>query len=262
MANQLPGPWKVQLRAVVASDGTPVLWIDPLGQLGVEPVAEGLLLAFPKMLELLMRLEGLSENAAAQLCMHREHVWAISEIPAILSEFDPSQHPQAMEQSLRASLVVGAKIRFQDRSESRTMLYGICSRVPGRTPEVDASLVEWHEIAASPERRVTWTETMEGGAGGTWSRGREQVLDLRVPDDLASPDRIWTVTKIEPKQEACDTGSQSAGPSSTEEVIHVTAVTERYIKTRVVHFVKCRFVLGAGRRGCRPFDSIQIVPRE
>ena len=257
MENQLPGPWKVQSRAIVASDGTPVLWIDSLGLLELHPEAEFLLLSLPRMLGLLRPLE----VTADYIGKDQLNFLASGKIQDFLGEFDLSSQLTPGRDSQGRKLIEGATFRFRDLSGSRRMLYGVCSRVPGRMPEVDASLVEWHEMADSPECRVTWTETMEGGAEGTWSRRREQVLDLRVPDDLASPDRIWTVTKIDSKQEACDTGSQPAGPSSTEEVIHVTAETERYIKTRVVHFVKCRFVLGAGRRGCRPLSSIQVVLR-
>ena len=257
MANQLPGPWKVQSRAVVASDGTPVLWIDSLGQLELHPEAEHLLLSFPRMLDLLRTLEGTADYIGKD----QLNFLASGKIQDFLGEFDLSSQLTPGRDSQGRKLIEGATFRFRDLSGSRRMLYGVCSRVPGRMPEVDASLVEWHEMSDSPECRVTWAETMEGGAEGTWSRRREQVLDLRVPDDLASPDKIWTVTKIEPKQEACDTGSQSAGPSSTEEVIHVTAVTEHFIGGPSAFLVKCRFVLGASRRGSRPLSSIQVVRR-
>jgi hypothetical protein len=256
---KLPGPWKVEIERIVASDGTLVMRVNRLGEIEMEPEAERLLLAFPKMLVLLMRLESLSKNVAAQLSMHKDHVQAISEIPAILSEFDLSSQLTPGRGSQGRKLIEGATFRFRDLSGSMRMLYGRCSRVPGRMPEVDASLVEWHEMADSPECRVAWTETMEGGAEGTWSRRREQVLDLRVPDDLASPDKIWTVTKIEPKQETCDKGSQSVGLSSTEEVIHVTAVTEHFIGGPSAFLVNCRFVLGDSWRGSRPLSSIQVV---
>ena len=63
------------------------------------------------------------------------------------------------------------------------------------------------------------------------------------------------------KQSSIDTGMSLPSAGSSEEVIHVTAVTELDVHGdgKMLRPVTCRFCLGDSRRGGRPLASIEVV---
>ena len=246
MAN-FPGPWKCDSSGIAASDGTAILWANRSGEILAGVHARRLLLACPKMLDLLGRLDGLSETKAARLYMSSDHLRALGEIEDLLKEIDVSPAPQPG--SVQFPLVEGSRFRFKTTTPPQKLLYGTLSNGPGLPRLIDTSRVEWHEITDPSQVTTAWIEVMEGGTEGKWARPRETVLDLQAAEGLDSPDRKWTVLKVESTRDRPHTSMTCLADGEDEFV--VTAESSP---------VRCRFFLGEGRMGGRPLSSITRVP--
>ena len=248
---KLPGPWKYRSKSIVASDGTPVLWInsegcsDSLGLLSVNPKVARMLSSVPRMHDLLGRLDGLSETKAAQLYMSSDHLRVLGEISDLLKEIEAS--PSTMPGSVQFPLVEGSRFRFRTMNFPQMLLYGTLSQGTGLPLLINTARVEWHERTEDFQAITSWTETMDGGAEGKWSRPRETILDLRVAEGLDSPDRQWTVVCVDRRRGRLDTSLSH--PTVGEDEIYIEAESAP---------VRCRFFLGEGRMGGRPLYSLVL----
>ena len=245
MAN-FPGPWKCDSSGIAASDGTAILWANRSGEILAGVHARRLLLACPKMLDLLGRLDGLSETKAARLYMSSDHLRALGEIEDLLKEIDVSPAPQPG--SVQFPLVEGSRFRFKPMNPPQKLLHGTLSQGTGLPLLINTARVEWHERTEDFQVITSWTEIMDGGDDGKWSRRRETVLDLRVAEGLDSPDSEWTVVGVDRRQGRLDTSMSH--PTVGEDEIYIEAESAP---------VRCRFFLGEGRRGGRPPSSIALV---
>jgi hypothetical protein len=176
-------------------------------------------------------------------------------------EFD-GQFPRSPYVKVQPVLTEESVFRF--KAADQLMVYGLKTAIGlddcGHPPCIDTSKVEWREISDGSVSSVSWTETKAEG----WTRRRESVLNLSVPAELRSPDRLWVVIKIERKQSTGDTGVSIPVAGSTGEEIYVTSVTEHDVHGdgRMLRPVICRFFLGENRRGGRPLSSIEMVIKE
>ena len=145
-------------------------------------------------------------------------------------------------------LVEGSRFRFKPTTPPQMLLYGTLSQGTGLPLLINTARVEWHERTEDFQSITSWTEIMDGGDDGKWSRRRETVLDLRVAEGLDSPDSEWTVVGVDRRQGRLDTSMSH--PTVGEDEIYIEAESAP---------VRCRFFLGEGRMGGRPLSSIALV---
>ena len=114
--SQLPGPWRIETDRIVASDGSLILWwANPPGVIVVAPERARLLLAVPRMLDLMGRLDGLlqADRGAAKLCAEPDHLRALGEIEDLVHELDGWTR-RSPSGKIQTCLNVGTAFRFQE----------------------------------------------------------------------------------------------------------------------------------------------------
>jgi len=207
---KFPGPWKVEWDRIVASDGSIVVRTECCVKLLMEPEAEQMLLAVPMMRDLLDKPDSPPAPPSGT-----------SQLPLPVGSrfrFKPMNHPQKLLYRTTTDFLPGSTIYRASHT--------------GRRFTVNRTKVAWHAMNDDDKISAIWTETMEGGIGGKWSRQREGQLDLRVPDERLRPDSEWTV---------------------------LTVGGNGFFITAESSSVQCTFFLGEDMESGRPLSSLECV---